>query len=152
MKTARLSQTVFDTTARRRGFGSTWRVRRLLLALAIWPVCIHAQTLPTNLIPMPVEYSVRSGCVAPDEMAGLHERVRISEKALRRRLKGRNLADWQLRSAYWLELGRRRVRIVAADEEGVFYARQTLRMMVSVDSLLTCCTILDWPRFRYRGV
>ena len=44
------------------------------------------------------------------------------------------------------------VRIEAADPEGVFYARQSLKMLSSLDSSVVCCTILDWPRFRYRGI
>ena len=113
---------------------------------------VKGQAQPTNLIPAPAEYSVRTGSVCGSAMASLHEKVRVSEKALLRRLGGRELADWQLKSAYWLELGEKGVKIVAADEEGVFYARQTLKMMASLDSTLTCCTILDWPRFRHRGV
>ena len=136
-------------------------MKKILIALAFVCGVMNAQTqaLPTNLIPAPAEYSVRPGSISSKEMAGLHEKVRISEKALLRRLEGRKLEDWQLKSAYLLELGKKgvnqrstQVKIVAADEEGVFYARQTLKMMASLDSSLACCTILDWPRFRYRGV
>ena len=127
-------------------------MKRILIALALAFGPMNVQPQPTNLIPAPVEYSVRPGSVSLDKLAGQGEKVRISPKALLRRLEGRKLADWQLKSAYWLELGKKGVKIVAADEEGVFYARQTLKMMASVDSSLTCCTILDWPRFRYRGV
>ena len=122
------------------------------LAFAFGLTNVQAQAQPTDLIPAPAEYSVSPGCISSKEMAGLHEKVRISPKALLRLLKGRKLEDWQLKSAYQLELGKKGVKIVAADEEGVFYARQTLRMMAALDSSLTCCTILDWPRFRYRGV
>jgi hexosaminidase len=106
----------------------------------------------SNLIPAPAEYSVRSGSISSKEMAGLHEKVRISPKALLRLLKDRKLEDWQLKSAYQLELRKKGVKIVAADEEGVFYARQTLKMMAALDSSVAYCTILDWPRFPYRGV
>jgi hexosaminidase len=80
------------------------------------------------------------------------EEVLLSESALREHLQGRELADWQLKSAYWLEMGKKGVRIVAADAEGVFYARQSLKMLASLGGAVTCCTILDWPRFRYRGI
>ena len=128
-------------------------MKGILLALAFvcGLMCVKAQA-QLNLIPAPVEYSARSGCISSKEMAGLHEKVRISQKTLLRLLKGRKLEDWQLKSAYQLELGKKGVKIVAADEEGVFYARQTLRMMASLNSSVTCCTILDWPRLRYRGV
>lgn len=112
----------------------------------------QAETLQTNLIPAPVAYSLRSGSISKDKMANLHEKVRISEKALLHRLEGRKLEDWQLKSAYWLEVGEKGVKIEAVDEEGVFYARQTLKMLASQDSVVACCTILDWPRLRYRGL
>ena len=121
-------------------------MKQIFLLLLLFCGAMSAKAQSTNLIPAPVEYSVRSGSVSSDGMIGLREKVRISEKALLRRLEGKKLADWQLKSAYWLELGKKGVKIVAADEEGVFYARQTLKMMASLDSSVSCCTILDWPR------
>jgi len=107
--------------------------------------------LATNLIPAPAEYAIGSGTVARDRLAR-KAKVRISRKALMRHLEGKHLADWQVKSAYLLELTKKGARIVAADEEGAFYAQQTLKMMASLDGEVLCCTILDWPRFRYRGV
>ena len=124
----------------------------LALALAMGIVSAQAQSQPANLIPAPAEYNVRPGTVSRDKMNGSHEKVRISEKAMLRRLEGRKLTDWQLKSAYWLEVGPKGVKIEAADQEGVFYARQTLRMMAEPDSMVNCCTVLDWPRLRYRGM
>ena len=112
----------------------------IALALAFGPM--NAQPQQTNLIPAPVAYSVRPGNVSPSRRAVLDERIRISRRTLLRRLGGRQLTDWQLKSAYWLELGKKGVKIEAADEEGVFYARQTLKMLAALDSPLTCCTIL----------
>ena len=109
-------------------------------------------TQPKDIIPAPVEYSVSPGSIRADALTQLPEKVRVSEKALLRRLKGRELADWQVKSAYWLEVGKKGVKIEAADPEGVFYARQTLRMLASQDSTVAFCTVLDWPRFRYRGI
>lgn len=124
----------------------------MALILALWTMSAQAQSQPTNLIPAPAAYSELPGTISPNRLEALRQKVRISEKALRRRLEGRELADWQMKSAYWLEVGRKGVKIVAADEEGVFYARQTLKMMASLDSSVACCTILDWPRLRYRGM
>ncbi len=124
----------------------------MALALAFLSKSTQAQSLPTNLIPAPAAYSELPGTISPNRFEALRQKVRFSEKALRRRLEGRELADWQMKSAYWLEVGRKGVKIVAADEEGVFYARQTLKMMASLDSSVACCTILDWPRLRYRGM
>jgi len=129
-------------------------MKKILVALALVGglTNVQAQLQPTNLIPVPVEYSLRPGSVCSNKMVNLPQKVHISEKALRRRLDGQKLTDWQLKSAYWLEIGKKGVKIEAADEEGVFYARQTLKMMASTDSSVSCCTILDWPRFHYRGV
>ncbi len=44
--------------------------------------------------------------------------------SFRRRLKGRELADWQLKSAYWLEVGKKGLKIVAADDEGCGHGNQ----------------------------
>ena len=115
-------------------------------------VKVHGKTVPGDIIPAPVEYSVLPGSIGSDRLMQMPQEVRISEGALRPYLKGRILADWQLKSAYWLEVGKTGVKIVAADGEGVFYARQSLKMLASLDSSVTCCTILDWPRFRYRGI
>lgn len=124
----------------------------LMFTLACVPKTEQPQPEPVDLIPAPVELAVRSGSIGSDELARLPEKVKISEKALLRRLEGHELADWQLKSAYWLEVGKRGVKIEAADEQGVFYARQSLKMMAALDSTVTCCTVLDWPRFKYRGV
>ena len=115
-------------------------------------VKVPRMTGPGDLIPAPVEYSLLPGSIRTDGLTQMPEDVRISESDLRQRLNGRKLADWQLKSAYWLEVGEKGVKIVAADREGVFYARQSLKMLASLDSSVACCTILDWPRFRYRGI
>ena len=107
---------------------------------------------PADLIPAPVEYQVGNGCFQTTELARLAPEVKISGKRLQKRLKGRNLADWQLREAYWLEIGKKGIRIEAADEVGAFYALQSLKMLSGLDSAVSYCTILDWPHFRYRGI
>ena len=58
-----------------------------------------AGTMPSDIIPAPVEFSVRPGIVRSDETLRLPEKVRISDSSVRRLLKGRELADWQLKSA-----------------------------------------------------
>ena len=82
-----------------------------------------AQAQP-NLIPAPAVYSVHPGSISRDKLSGRSEKVSISPKKLLRHLEGRNLADWQLKSAYLLELDKKGAKIVAADEEGVFYATE----------------------------
>ena len=118
--------------------------------------CGHKQNLspqkPADLIPAPVELTVHSGSVCSNKLTDLPPKVTISEEALRSRLNGQELTDWQLKSAYWMEIGKKKVKIEAADEQGVFYAHQSLKMMAALNSDVACCTILDWPRFQYRGI
>ena len=68
-------------------------MKRILIALALAFGPMSAQPQPTNLIPAPAEYSVRPGIVSLDKLVGQGEKVRISPKALLRRLEGRKLAD-----------------------------------------------------------
>ena len=59
---------------------------------------------------------------------------------------------------YTLEIGRKGVRIIASDEAGVFYARQSLAQMLAASEVedgkktLQCCIVRDFPRFPYRGL
>ena len=124
----------------------------LMLASGCGPKDVQTQCEPADLIPAPVELVVASGSVTSDELADLPEKVKVSEKAILRRLEGQKLTDWQLKSAYWMEIGKKGIRIEAADQEGVYYARQSLKMMATLNETIACCTILDWPRFQYRGV
>ena len=107
---------------------------------------------PGDLIPVPVQFTVSPGSIGSEALAASAPKVRISEKCLLRRLNGVQLADWQLKSAYWLEVGKKGVRIEAADEEGAFYALQSVKMLSALDSAVSYCTILDWPHFRHRGI
>ncbi|MBV8780024.1 MAG: family 20 glycosylhydrolase, partial [Phycisphaerae bacterium] len=53
---------------------------------------------------------------------------------------------------YRLTIGRHGILIVAADEAGAFYGRQTLQQLSMHLSALPCCIIDDWPDFAARGV
>ncbi len=105
-----------------------------------------------SLIPAPVEYQPGKGSISSAQLAQLTPVVIISEKSLQKRLEGQKLTEWQLKQAYWLEIGKDGVRIEAADEQGAFYARQSLKMLAELSDVVSCCTILDWPGFEYRGM
>lgn len=124
----------------------------LVLLLACAPKENQPDPRPAQLIPAPVELIAGTDSICANKLANLPQKVDISEKALLSKLGGQELTDWQLKAAYWMEIGKRRIKIVATDQEGVFYAQQSLKMMASLDSMVNCCTILDWPRFQYRGV
>lgn len=124
----------------------------ITLTLSCKPMNTDSESKTTNLIPAPAELALRPGNISSETLCNLPEKVKISSKALLRRLKDHELTDWQLKAAYWLEIGTRGVKIEAADPEGVFNARQSIKMMSYLDSTVSCCTILDWPRFQHRGV
>ena len=124
----------------------------LVLAISCGQKADQPLSEPADLIPAPVELTVTPGSVASEDLASLPVKVRISEKALLRHLEGQELTDWQIKAAYWMEIGAKAVKIVAADPQGEFYARQSLKMMETLNSTVACCTILDWPRFEHRGV
>ena len=52
---------------------------------------------------------------------------------------------------YTLSVTRKGVKIVASDNAGIFYAKQTLAQLVQPDGSIPCVEIKDWPRFAYRG-
>ena len=52
---------------------------------------------------------------------------------------------------YTLTVTRNRVKIVASDKAGLFYAKQTLNQLVQPDGKVPCVKIVDYPRFPYRG-
>ena len=56
---------------------------------------------------------------------------------------------------YWLEVGTKEIVIRSSDAAGEFCARQTLKQLEEVADGKTnypCCTIRDWPAYRWRGV
>lgn len=58
---------------------------------------------------------------------------------------------------YWLTVGADGIRIDGASDAGVFYGIQTLRKAIPADARgakveLPAATILDYPRFAYRGM
>ncbi len=54
--------------------------------------------------------------------------------------------------AYVLEVTPDQVLAVADTPQGLYYAAQTLRQLLTNDGDIPCCTITDWPTYRYRGV
>jgi hypothetical protein len=54
--------------------------------------------------------------------------------------------------AYVLRVDTDEVVAAATTPQGLFYAAQTLRQLLSTKSTLPCITIADWPTYPYRGV
>ena len=52
---------------------------------------------------------------------------------------------------YTLTVKKNRIDIVASDDAGIFYAKQTLDQLIQPDGKVPCVKIVDYPRFPYRG-
>ena len=63
-----------------------------------------------------------------------------------------NLPEFAKEEAYRISISPRKVLIEALTPTGAFRARTTLEQMLSRSDTLPCCTILDHPRFRHRGL
>ena len=87
------------------------------------------------------------------EAGGVNHYARISVRrggrSFLKALEG--LPDFSRKEAYRLTIRPRSIRIEALTEEGVFRARKSLEQMQALGPL-PCCTILDYPRFRHRGL
>ena len=115
-------------------------------------ISAFSMTGPADIIPVPVQYSTRTGSIESRRLLKETPTVRLSSRALLRKIGKHGLKDWQLQSAYCLKISKKGAQILAASEEGVFYARQSMLFMALQDSSVACCTVVDWPRFRYRGL
>ena len=90
-----------------------------------------------NIIPEPVSVQVQDGCL---KKCGAN-RIQCTVDP----------ASGIAAEGYTLAVTRKGVKIVASDEAGAFYARQTLAQLVQPDGSIPCVTISDYPRFAYRG-
>ena len=98
-----------------------------------------------QVIPAPVEYQPGEGRSAVGSQL-----VMLRRKAFLKAVQA--LEPWQQKEAYRLTVNLRQIVIEATDPEGVFRARATLQQLRAQDGTLPCCTILDYPRFRHRGL
>lgn len=53
--------------------------------------------------------------------------------------------------AYFLKVAPAKIEIFAKDDDGVFYAAQTLARMIEADGKIAVCEIADWPDVPFRG-
>ena len=127
------------------------RIHLIVIASALLATFnAFAQSSPKDIIPAPVQFEILQGTTNLPDAKDMD--IRIGNKKFLKRIKPYGLEDWQVKSAYYMELTPKGVRIEAADNEGFFYAIQSAYMMQFVSKDIQCCKILDWPRFRHRGV
>lgn len=121
-----------------------------IAAALIASISSFAQSGPKDIIPAPVQYEVMQGTTSLPDTKDMD--ISIGSRRFLSRVKGFNLEDWQVREAYYMELTPKGLRIEAADHEGFLHAIQSAYMMRFVSPEIQCCKILDWPRFRHRGM
>ena len=105
---------------------------------------------PGSLIPRPVSYETAAQTYTLRE-DGKDIRVRLGDRSLARQV--RDLPAFAAEEAYQLTVSPRGVEIRALTQTGADRARQTLEQLrlLSGDGEIECCTLLDWPRYPYRG-
>ena len=87
-----------------------------------------------DVIPLPVKFELKGGTLAAEK----------STPEFRR--------DPSVPAqGYRLTVTRDGVQVVSSDDDGAFYARQTLRQLTKAGGI-PCCEIEDAPKYRYRGV
>ncbi len=121
---------------------------RTLLALGIAltvSVSLAAQAGPDVVIPAVSSYTLTPGTFTPGEISR-------DNPALNFRIGDRRFRD-TTPGAYTLSIKPKGITIRAADEQGAFYALQTLRQMSDAgNGVLSCCEVTDRPRYPYRGL
>lgn len=115
----------------------------LALALMSCACSMYGSDNIPPLLPMPLEAEFGNGYFRPEGNGSCFESadVRISE----------SFAEELGAEGYIIRVGRKKIKIRAASETGVFYARQTLSQIAGKDGI-RICRIKDWPRFPYRGI
>ena len=106
---------------------------------------------PEVLIPVPVKAELKGGTYTP-AADGSDIKVHLADRAFGKELKALNLQDFAREEAYRLEVGAKGIDIYALTQKGEFRARTTLAQMLTRDGMLSQCSILDYPRFRHRGL
>ncbi len=96
------------------------------------------------LIPKPVSFTPEDGVCRTEKVF-----VQIGRRSFREAVA--RLEPWQQQEAYRLTIGRKRIRIEALTEEGVFRARTSLEQLQALGEV-PCGVIFDYPRLRHRGL
>lgn len=129
-------------------------MRRTFVTLAVLMAVLpsaFAASGPKDIIPAPVKYETLKEEYSL-KADGSDVRIHLGDKRFRKEINALDLPDFARDEAYKLVVGRKGIDIYALSETGVFRARTSLRMMLDSDSTLTVCGILDYPRFRHRGL
>ena len=122
----------------------------LATLMAIVPSAFAASG-PQDIIPVPVKYEIFMEEYFPN-VDGSDVRVHLGDKRFLKEINSLNIPEFARNEAYKLAVGKKGIDIFAVSEAGVYRAKTSLGMMMDKDSILTRCVILDYPRFRHRGL
>ena len=127
--------------------------KTLLIVVTLMALMPSASAIsgPGDIIPAPVKY-VTSGEGYSLKKDGSDIRVHLADRRFSKEIKGLNIPEFARDEAYRLTVGKKGIDIFALTETGVYRARTSLGMMLDRDSTLSHCEILDYPRFRHRGL
>ncbi|RHJ90634.1 family 20 glycosylhydrolase [Parabacteroides bouchesdurhonensis] len=128
--------------------------KQLLKPIALWAVvtvlfmsaCTHKQAVQVNLIPKPAEMEIVNGYFLVEANQLMNE----GESTDIRYIINKNF-DLSNPEAYRLKVSHNGIEAEAATDAGLFYARQTLRQLLT-DKGIPYVDIHDAPRFPYRGL
>ena len=118
--------------------------------MAIVPSAFAASG-PQDIIPVPVKYEIFMEEYFP-KVDGSDVRFHLGDKRFLKEINSLNIPEFARNEAYKLAVGKKGIDIFAVSEAGVYRAKTSLGMMMDKDSILTRCVILDYPRFRHRGL
>ena len=121
----------------------------LSVVIAIFAaVPLLAVSGPGQLVPKPVEVTAGEGVC---DLSTARVTVKKASPGMRRAL--RQVTDARLREeAYEITIRPGKVVIRSFAPLGEIRARQTLSQLKALDPETACCRILDYPRFRHRGL
>lgn len=122
----------------------------LATLMAIVPSAFAASG-PQDIIPVPVKYEIFMEEYFP-KVDGSDVRFHLGDKRFLKEINSLNIPEFARNEAYKLAVGKKGIDIFAVSEAGVYRAKTSLGMMMDKDSILTRCVILDYPRFRHRGL
>lgn len=154
-------------------------MKKLFLSLLLTVLVVAIQAQEINLVPQPVSLTQGTGVFKLDKAtsfqfdnSGLQKSVDFFNHYLKEYY-GMNLAsnkksggtsirlkmepkEKAVTGSYEMSVSSNKIEITANDEEGVFYAIQTLIQLLPVDRAATLeipqVKIIDSPRFAYRGL
>ena len=119
-------------------------VKRFLVIAALLSCTLAYAGGPADVTPRPAFFNLKKGvCKKPVV------REHVDREDFAKLFYG---SDFAFEEAYVIKVGKNGIDIQAGTPQGAFRARTTLRQMMEAGGDIPCCFIMDYPRFRHRGL